>query len=450
MTEINKKQLWENVLVDLELSISKANFSTWFKDTGIVKYEDGVVFIGVPNQFAKDWISEKHHKLILKTLRGFIESVRRVEYMIVKNDRPRDFSKETIDDGTSPRLPLEDHYVGKGDNLNPRYTFESFVVGPFNELAYAAAQAVIREPGIVYNPLFIHGETGYGKTHLIQSIGNQLKKSSFGRKIIYITAEKFAQDVYNAMQTNSFSSFKEKYRQYDVCIMDDIQFFSKKEKTQEEMFHLFNSLFENNRQIVLSSDKHPHKIPDLEARLQSRFSQGMVVDINEPDLESKISILQNKALKNNIILKPEVVEYIAQSIEGSIRDLEGALNAVICQTQVKGRELSITEIKNLVKESVRPKKVISPKEVVKKVAEFYHLTEDVIYEKTRRKEVVRPRQIIMYILREDFNISYPTIGAKLGGRDHTTVIHSCDKVKQDLTSSPSLLEEINHIRIMLK
>jgi chromosomal replication initiator protein len=229
-------------------------------------------------------------------------------------------------------LPLHEHYINRNDNLNPRYTFETFVVGPFNELGHAAAQAVVKEPGITYNPLFIYGPTGVGKTHLIQAIGNQLKKLQQNKKVFYVTSERFGNEYVASLQNNTIQSIKDKYRQYDMLIMDDIQFLSGREKTQEELFHLFNTLYENNKQIIFSSDKHPNYINNLEDRLKSRFNQGMIVDITMPDRESRIAILRAKAVSANFNVSDEVIDFLAASVEGNIRDLEGVLNRVICQT----------------------------------------------------------------------------------------------------------------------
>ncbi len=450
METITNKQLWENVLVEVELAISKSNFKMWFRDTHIVRREDGVVVVGVPSEFVKDWLSQKYHKMILKALRDSFPAVRSTEFVVSKSEKHRDRPEEIRTPYMGNELPLDEHYINRNDNLNPRYTFDTFVVGPFNELAHAASQAVIQRPGIMYNPLFIYGSTGYGKTHLIQAIGNQVKKMSPSKKVFYVTSEKYAIDYLAALQAGTMNAFKEKYRQYDVLIMDDIQFFSQKERTQEELFHLFNALYENNKQIVFSSDKHPNYIQNLEERLKSRFSQGMIVDISEPDRESRIVILRTKAGHNNFILSDEILEHVADTVQGNIRDLEGSLNSIICQTHLKGTTLSLGDVRQLIKNGPKPKKTISIREVVKKVAEFYNIEENSIYEKTRKKEVVKPRQLIMYILREDFSVSYPTIGQKLGGRDHTTVIHSCEKIKQDVLTDSLLLQEVNHIRMMLK
>jgi chromosomal replication initiator protein len=442
------KQLWDSVLVEMELTLSKATFSTWFKDTFIIKSEDGIVYLSVPNQFAKEWLFNKYHKLILKALRGVSENIRNIEYTVTKEMPKKEPETRKIIEHSAGELPLSEFYINKEDNLNPKYTFDTFVVGSFNELAHAAAQAVVRKPGITYNPLFIYGNTGHGKTHLIQAVGNHFRNA--GRKVYYITAEKFQTEYVTSMLENKINNFKERYRVYDVFIMDDIQFLTKKEKTQEELFHLFNTLHDNNKQIVFSSDKHPQYIPNLEDRLKSRFAAGMMVDIPAPDHEARIAILKTKTAANNVILKDEVYDYIASAANSNIRELEGALNAVILQTQLKNKELSLLEIKQLIKENARPKRAVSIKDVIKSIAEFYDIEESSIYEKTRRKEIVKPRQLIMYILREDFKVSYPTIGEKLGGRDHTTVIHSCEKVKNDLKDDSVLFQEVQQIRALLR
>ena len=447
-TALDYKTLWEDTLTQLEPQISRANFKTWFKDTFIYKFDDGIVTLGVPNTFVKDWLNKKFSKTILKTLRDIDNTIRSVEFMVSKVEKAKIKEKKTINQNNNA-FPLSDYYINKEDNLNPRYIFDTFVIGPFNELAHAAAQAIIKQPGIVYNPLFVYGNTGHGKTHLIQSIGNQVKMQYKDKKVYYITSEQYYTEYISAVQANRVNQFKDKYRKYDVLIMDDIQFLSKKEKTQEELFHLFNTLYDNNKQIVFSSDQHPNFIPNLEDRLKSRFNQGMIVDIPKPDHESRIAILKSKINRNEISISEDVVDYLAQTIEGNIRELEGAINAIICQTQLKARDLSFNEIKDLIKNSSKPKKMVSVNELIKIVSEFFNIEEKSICDKTRRKEVVRPRQITMYILREDFNVSYPTIGEKLGGRDHTTVIHSCDKIKRDLLIDNTLSQQLNQIRSML-
>ncbi len=442
------KELWNTVLGDIETNVSEATFSTWFKDTGIVRVEDGVVFLSVPNQFVKEWLINKYHKSILKKLREGAEQVRNIEYIVSKDPPKQEVATRKINNNPTTEMPLADFYVNKEDNLNPRYTFDSFVVGSFNDLAHAAVQAVIKKPGIAYNPLFIYGNTGYGKTHLIQAVGNYIKTMSPSMKVYYITSENYYLGLVNAMQENKISLFKEKYRKYDLLIMDDVQFLSNKEKTQDELFHLFNTLYDNNKQIIFSSDKHINQIPNLEDRIRTRFGAGMMVDIQAPDYDARVAIIQKKCNSQNTSLSPEIIEYLAGS-DNSIRELEGALNTITYHMQLKNKIISITEIKNIIRETSKPRRTFSVKEIIKTIADFYDVPENSIYEKTRRKEVVKPRQIIMYILREDFKVSYPTIGEKLGGRDHTTVIHSCEKIKNELKTDTTLVEEIDYIRTML-
>jgi chromosomal replication initiator protein len=449
----DKEILWNKVLADMELTLSKANFIMWFKDTFIVKIDDGVVYIGVPSEFIKEWFANKYHKIIFKSLRDASENIRSIEYMIVKSDSRKELEeserkKRSVQVNPSHELPLGDLYISKDDNLNPRYTFENFVIGPFNELAHAAAQAIIKKPAS-YNPLFFYGDTGRGKTHLIQAIGNQLKLNDSNKRVYYISSDRFYQEFSSAIQEGKISIFKDKYKKYDVFIMDDIQFLSKKDKTQEELFHLFNYLNDNNKQIIFSSDQHPNYINDLEDRLKSRFVSGMIVDIPAPDYESRIAIIKNKIRSRSIDLDTQIIDYLAETVEGNIRELEGLVNNISCQMELKGRPLDLGEIKHLIKDTSKPAKSVSVKDVLKAISNFYDIEEAMITDKTRKQEVVKPRQIAMYILREDYNISYPAIGQKMGGRDHTTVIHSCDKIKNDLKTNNQLLQEVNQIRAML-
>ena len=446
--DINTKQLWKNCLLKIESGMSKANFSTWFRNTSISKEENGVIYIGVPNEFVRDWLINKYHKLITKTIAENYENMRAVEYIIIKIENPK--QEIIINETIEKELPLRDLYINPENNLNPRYHFNSFIVGTFNELAYAASQAIIESPGTKYNPFFIYGGTGLGKTHLIQAVGNSIKDKYPDKKVHYMTLEKFATDFINSLQGNKANSFKEKYRKYDLLIIDDIQFIGKMEKIQEELFHTFNTFYENNKQIIFSSDKHPNYIPELADRLKSRFAAGMIVDVTEPEYESRLAIIKVRLRELNIVLEEDLIEYVATSIQGNIRELEGSLNLIICQYRLKNKAPTLIEVKNLLKNSMKPKKNMAIKDVVKIVAEYYKLEEMSIYEKTRKKEIVKTRQIIMYLLREDFSVSYPLIGQKLGGKDHTTVMHSCVKIKEDLKNDPQLIQELEQIRIMFK
>ncbi len=448
---MDTKQLWKNCLNEIELGISKANFSTWFKNTSILKEEGGIIYIAVPNEFVRDWLFNKYHKLITKTIADIYENMRAVEYVIAKIENKEEESKlNKVESTINKELPLKDLYISPEDNLNPRYRFDSFIVGGFNELAYAASQAIIENPGTKYNPFFVYGNTGLGKTHLLQAVGNAIKEKYQNKKVHYITLERFATDFINSLQSNKANSFKEKYRKYDLLIIDDIQFIGKMEKIQEELFHTFNTFYENNKQIIFSSDKHPNYIPELADRLKSRFAQGMIVDVSEPEYESRLAILKVKLRDQGVSLDEDVINYIAATIRGNIRELEGSLNAIVMQYKIKNKPLSLLDVKNILKNNIKPKKSISVKDVVKVVSDHYNIEEDTVYDKTRRKEIVKARQVVMYLLREDFNVSYPLIGQKLGGRDHTTVIHSYLKIKEDLKNDPQLMQELENIRIMFK
>ena len=449
------RETWNSILVEIELSVSPATFNTWFKDASLISYDGGVATVGVPNEFVRQWIVEKHHKTLLRLLRERLEGVRSIDYLIVgsqqKTNRPAVPIQNQKNRGDGPQeLPFADHYVSKDDNLNPRYTFETFIIGSFNELAHAASQAVVKKPGIAYNPLFIYGNTGRGKTHLIQAIGNALKHAYPKTRAYYITSEQFATEYVDALQGGTAGRFKEKYRGYDTVLVDDIQFFSKKEKIQEELFHLYNTMHDSNRQIIFSSDTHPTQLGDIEARLLSRFAAGMVVEITEPDYESRILIVRKKMHSAQAHVSEEVITALADGIAGNIRELEGALNSILCEAKLHNRVPNLLDVKQYIKNNIRPKKTMAAVDVIKTIASFYGIEESSIYEKTRRKEVVKPRQVIMYILREDFQASYPTIGQRLGGRDHTTVIHSCEKVKAGLKTDSGFAQEINQIRSILK
>jgi chromosomal replication initiator protein len=443
-------KMWQTALVEIESTVSQANFSTWFKETKILKEQDGTVYLGVPNSFTQEWLLKKFHNSILRILRGMNDQVRALEYVIDKEGGTKaEPAKKKVAPAPTISMPLHDFYINKDDNLNPRYTFENYVVGPFNELAHAASQTVAAAPGQSYNPLFIYGNPGLGKTHLIQAIGNMMKGLHPTKKIYYLTSERFCTEFFSSLQENKANQFKDKYRKYDIVIMDDVQFFSGKEKFQEELFHFFNTFKDTGRQLIFSSDRHPNVIPGLEDRLRSRFNTGMVVDIPVPDNESRAAIIRTKCGVHHITISNDIVDLLASSIEDNIREIEGVVNIIACQSQLKNRELNLNEIKDILKNNTKPKKVVSVKEVVKIVSDFYNIDEESIYNKTRRKEVVRPRQMIMYLLREDFGISFPSIGEKIGGRDHTTVIHSYEKVKSEIKKDATMAQEVAQLRSMI-
>lgn len=446
---ISNRELWQNALVQIELGTSEASFRTWFRNTDVVSRDGNIIHLAVPSKIVKEWLMEKHHKLILGTLRSLDNTVRTVEYVVNRSVGEPRRAEKVAQPQANTSIDLGQLYIDKRDNLNPRYTFETFVVGPFNQLAHAAAKAVIERPGLAYNPFFVYGASGHGKTHLIQAIGNYFKKTHTNKKVFYVSSERFAVDFINAVSRGRANEFKDQYRQYDVLIMDDIQFMAEKERTQEELFHLFNAMHDNNKQIIFSSDKHPMLLPGFEDRVRGRLSAGVIMEIPEPDVESRIAIIKAKIDQLGFSLPDDIVAHIAETVRGNIRELEGIINMIVCKSQLKGKAITLPDVRTLIKHNVRPSKGVSVEEVVRRIAQYYEVAEKSIYEKTRKKEVVKPRQIIMYILREEFNVSYPSIGEKLGGRDHTTVIHSCEKIKDEVKRSTSLDQELEHIRTLV-
>ena len=322
-------------LAQIQLNISPANFATWFKNTGIVDLKDGEVVISVPNSFAKEWLEQKYNKNIFKIIHGLDEKIKEVKYVIGKQDLKVAKKRKSFCLAANDQLEFPEFKVDKETNLNPRYTFENFVVGPFNELPHAAAQAVSKNPGFVYNPLFIYGGVGLGKTHLLQAIGNDVIKNFPGKKVRYISAEKFTSGVITSIRNHEMEAFKSHYRQIDVLIIDDIQFLAGKEKTQEEFFHTFNALYEKNKQIILSSDRPPKTIPALAERLRSRFEGGMIADIGAPDFETRVAILKTKSRERAIEVPDDILHYIASNIQRNIRELEGALNRLVGSSKTK-------------------------------------------------------------------------------------------------------------------
>lgn len=447
--------IWKNILEKIKKDVTPSAYNAWLKDAQVDSYNDGVVYINVKNPFAKDWIQNKYVTKILNFFREANSDIKNIEYIIAptpKTDKNKP-ENPTIPEKTDPKtqkneLPLKDHYIDLNDNLNPKYIFETFVVGSFNELAFASAQAVIKKPA-VYNPLFFHGSTGVGKTHLMQAVGNYFK-NTLHKKVYYVTSERFTNDYISSLQNNKASQFKEKYRKYDLLIMDDIQFLSNKEKTQEELFHLFNFLYDNQKQIIFSSDQHPNYLQNLESRLKSRFSQGMIIDITKLDTESKIAIIRSKLAFMGSNLHDECVQYLAETLEGSIREIEGIINNISMQTDLRGRPLTLEEVKGLTKNVSKSSKSIGFKDVLKAVASFYKIEEQSLIDKNRKQEIAMPRQILMYLLREDFGHSLSAIGQKLGGRDHTTVLHACEKISEELKGNNQMVEEIGQIRSMLR
>lgn len=451
---MNNEQIWQASLGELELTLSKANFTTWFKNTQIIYGKDGEFVVGVPNAFAKEWLKNKYNKHIVKALQNVTNTrIKKISYEVTSQKTGQTKTAAF----TLPAVQKEDLVPTSAEdvfNLNPKYTFENFIVGKNNELARAAAQAITKNPGTTYNPLFIYGGVGLGKTHLIQAIGNEMLKDK-KKKVIYVTCEKFIEDFINFIQQEkgkaNNSSFKNKYRTADFLLIDDIQFLSGKEGTQEEFFHTFNSLYQKNKQIVLTSDRPPKAIAGLEDRLVSRFEGGMVADITIPDLETRRAILIAKCKEKKIEVPEEVLNYIAHNIQNNIRELEGALSKVIAYCQLHNLTASESLAKNILTNIITnpAQKALTPHRIVEFVSQFYNIKPDDLIAKDRRKEIAWPRQIAMYLMRSEGKISYPTIGNELGGRDHTTAIHACEKVSKEIEKDDNIRREIDTIRQQL-
>lgn len=437
------EKLWQSFLAQIQLSISQANFFTWFKETKILSFENGKVLVAVPNSFVKEWLSQKYHNLILKILRSLEPSIKSIDYQVTKFPE-----KITQERKVSNQLSFFSQGIDEKTNLNRKYSFSNFVVGSFNELAFAAAQAIIENPGQIYNPLFVYGGVGLGKTHLLQASGNEILKRHPHLTVKYFQTGKLVSEIINAIKNRKIEEFKTSFQPIDVLILDDAQFLSGKEKTQEEFFYIFNSLYERNRQIIISSDRPPKAIPALTERLRSRFEGGMIADISWPDFETRVAILKIKSQEKGINLDEEVYHYIANNITTNIRELEGALNILATYAKIQKKEINLKIAKYLLKNHISPlPKTSNLKKLIKVVAEFYGLEEKDLLSNSRKKEIVRPRQIVMYLLRTELKYSFPFIASKLGGKDHTTVIHACEKIENELNKNEELVEEIKQIKL---
>ncbi len=452
---MNTHELWQAVLAELELKLSRANFTSWFTKTFISDYRLGDVVIGVPNTVTMDWMLKRHHKDIINALENVTnQPIRSLTYRVeTKNIEPQPIIFEQqkspfpndLGFTTSPEMPPPSGNIA----INPQQTFSTFVVGKQNELAHAAAQAVAAHPGGTYNPLFIYGGVGLGKTHLLHGIANEIRRKWPSSRIMYVTCEHFTNDFIHSIRSGKGKEFKDRYRNVDLLLIDDIQFITGKEGTQEEFFHTFNALHQDNKQIVISSDRPPKSIAGLEKRLQSRLEWGMLVDVGTPDLETRIAILEKKCLEKDARLSSEIVQYIAANIVSNVRELEGALNKIIAVHQFRNMEPTLDSVKPIVAsfESENIKKTVTPKQVIGVVAEYFDISNDDVLGKSREKRLAFPRQIIMYLLREEMSSSYPTIGTELGGRDHTTAMHAHGKIKDLIENGDEkLLKDIELIR----
>lgn len=447
-------ELWQAVLAQIQFNVSRANFATWFRNTEILSKNKGEVLISVENSFSKEWLDNKYASLILKILRSLDREAKSVEFRVapkkasglpvIKKTTKREEQRESAG---GPQLPFQEFTLDAKTNLNPRYTFDNFVVGGFNELAHAAAWAVSENPGFVYNPLFVYGGVGLGKTHLLQAIGNRITELSPKRKIKYAPSERFLSSIVEAIRNHSIGELKKSFRDVDVLIVDDVQFFAGKEKSQEEFFHIFNFLYQSQKQIILSSDQSPKAIPSLEHRLRSRFEGGMIADIGAPDFETRLAILKAKCEEKNVELNAGVMEYIVSAVKNNIREMEGALNRLVVFQKINNKAPNPEIAKKLLESLiVGPKRTTNFRKIIQVVSNLYDLTEKELLSTARRKEIVKPRQVAMYLLREELKESYPAIGRRFGGKDHTTVIYAREKIARELKSNDNLLTELDLIR----
>lgn len=446
--------LWQAVLGEIELSVSRGNYVTWFKNTQLIRNKDNVLIVGVPNIFVKNQLERKFNDLVVEVLAKNGVQPERIDYkihtgiVVQKEGNESAEGEELLAERprrVAPSLTNITHSYRQG--LNERYTFDNFVVGSSNELAYAACQAIANSPGTKYNPLFIYGGVGIGKTHLIQAVGNQVLANNPSAKVIYASTEQFVQEFVDALRfkknTSDFAGF---YRAADVLIVDDIQFLAGKEKIQEEFFHTFNALYQANRQIIMSSDKPPKDIPTLEERLRSRFAWGMTLDMQTPDFETRCAILQTKANSQGLQLPQDVVEFLATIVQSNIRELEGALNQLIAFCEMRNVEPDITVATTLFEGNRNRPKHISARSIIERTAKHFHVSVEDILGPKRDKDIVVPRQIAMYMLRSELHLSFPKIAHELGRKDHTTAIHSIEKIQRELSYESPIKSYVTELK----
>ncbi len=443
--------LWRAVLGEIELSVSRASYITWFKNTRLLKQQDEILIIGVPNVFVKQQLEHKFNQLVTDTLKKNGVEPKQIEYKIhslaVTNKKPVTDDPVILSGADRTLKPAKSsltHTYRQG--LNERYTFENFVVGSGNELAYAACQAVAQNPGTKYNPLFLYGGVGIGKTHLIQAVGNAVLAKKPNAHILYVSTEQFVQEFIDAVRFKKNTDFAGYYRNADVLILDDIQFISGKDKTQEEFFHTFNALYQANKQIIISSDKPPRDIATLEDRLKSRFAWGMSIDMQVPDFETRCAIIQSKATSHEASLPPAVVEFLATHIQTNIRELEGALNQLLAFCEMRGIDPDISIATSLLGSTKTRPKHISAKQIIERTARYFQVPLEDILGPKRDKDIVVPRQIAMYILRSELHLSFPKIAHELGRKDHTTAIHSVDKIEKESAFDADIRAAISEIK----
>ncbi len=451
----SSSNLWQAVLGEIELSISRGNFVTWFKNTVVLKQEDDHLVIGVPNVFIKQQLERKYNDLVRGTLEKNGVTPQTIEYKIHSSLTPAQKEEEppvaSQAMGSQTAMPAKPQTVSAlthtyRQGLNERYTFENFIVGSGNELAYAACQAVAVQPGTKYNPLFLYGGVGIGKTHLIQAVGNAVLTTNPKARVVYVSSEQFVQEFVDALRFKKNTDFADFYRGCDVLIVDDVQFLAGKEKIQEEFFHTFNAIHQANHQIIISSDKPPRDIPTLEERLRSRFVWGMSIDMQTPDFETRCAILQTKASIHGMELPSDVTEYLATNVQTNIRELEGALNQLLAFCEMRGLQPNMNIASSLLGSAQSRPKHISARQIIERTARHFQIPLEDILGPKRDKDIVVPRQVAMYMLRSELHLSFPKIARELGRKDHTTAIHSIEKIEKEAQLDADIRSAISSIK----
>jgi chromosomal replication initiator protein len=451
---MDAKQVWRAALGELQVSLSPANFETWLKETALVAVDDNRFRVAVPNGFAKDWLETRYRSLISPTLARVVGYSVTVDFEVQEGVTSQPAADGAGAQPTSVRLEpgrVGGASDGSSASLNPRYTFRNFIVGSANRLAHAASLSVAERPGHAYNPLFLYGGVGLGKTHLMHAIGNQVLSRFPRKRVVYATSEKFTNEFIAGIQQGRIEEFRNRYRRIDLLLIDDIQFIADKERTQEEFFHTFNAIHEDGKQIVLSSDRPPKLIITLEERLRSRFEWGLIADLTPPDLETRIAILRAKAEEQSVPMASDVLEFIARKVVSNIRELEGALNRIVAYASMGGMPITI-DLAQAVLSNVlyNPKRrMATPERIALAVSEYYGVDMEALKGQKRDRAIVTPRQIAMYLMRAETDVSLLRIGQELGGRDHSTVLHACDKIDKETQENEELRRELAAVREMI-
>jgi chromosomal replication initiator protein len=448
---MNAEQAWQSVLGQLQMEMPRASFDTWVRDTRPMSYADGLITVGVRNAYARDWLESRLASTVSRLLIGIMNSNVSVSFVVSNGDEKTASSSNpepvSIAQADIPADDISVDQRARHSSLNPRYTFETYVVGSGNRLAHAACQAVAEKPARAYNPLFLYGGVGLGKTHLLHAIGNACYAN--GLNVLYVSSEEFTNDMINAIRTHTTQAFREKYRSADVLLVDDIQFIAGKESTQEEFFHTFNTLHGQDKQIIVSSDRPPKSLMTLEERLRSRFEWGLTADIQAPDLETRIAILRAKAERTGRSIPDEILDTIARRVQSNIRELEGALNRLIAFADLSGSSLTPSLVDIALADLLPSRQNISADKVIELVAHEWQTTVDALLGRDRSQKIALPRQVAMYLLRKETDASLPQIGEVLGGRDHTTVMYAIQKIENDMTTMRDLEKRVASVKQQL-